>query len=330
MLPLIVALLSPSLPADLPPAAAACLAALPSLAAPSSADRALPGPCVARTGDRVERFAWRRGGVIEAGDAATADVVADVDDAGKVVRRVRRAKGRDVQVITERYDGERLAERLEAPAKGAPCVDTVKTTFRYDAFGREAVREVTRTPCTGAATTHRITTGWAPGAAAHEKGPDGEARHHTGLDGDAWFAVRCVGDACTCEKRARDGHQNLTAVARRDAEGATTVTTHDFGCWPAAKAEAPPPPGDAVAGKALYLANCASCHGDGGRGDGPADNPVPPRDLVALGTEMCGQDNGLLGAMRDGVGAMPPLPHLTEAQGRDIIAYIRVLQAGGR
>ncbi len=45
---------------------------------------------------------------------------------------------------------------------------------------------------------------------------------------------------------------------------------------------------------------------------------------------MCGQDNGILGAMRDGVGAMPALPHLTEAQGRDIIAYIRVLQAGGR
>ncbi len=330
MLPLIVALLSPSLPADLPPGAAACLDALPAPAAPTTADRALPGPCVARTGDHTERFAWRRAASVVAGDLAAADVVAEVDDAGKVVRRVRRAKGQAVEITRERYDGERLVERIVGPAEGADCVETVKTTFRYDAFGREVAREMTRTPCRGAPTTQQVTTTWAPGAAAHEKGPEGEARHHTGLDGDGWFAVRCVGDACTCEKRARDAHQNLTAIARRDAPGATTVTTHDYGCWPAAKAEVAPAPGDATAGKALYLANCASCHGEGGRGDGPAENAIRPRDLVALGTEMCGQDNGILGAMRDGVGAMPPLPHLTEAQGRDIIAYIRVLQAGGR
>ncbi|EAR51251.1 Class I monoheme cytochrome c [Oceanicola granulosus HTCC2516] len=40
----------------------------------------------------------------------------------------------------------------------------------------------------------------------------------------------------------------------------------------------------AVDGRALYRANCASCHGDGGRGDGPLADGLPraPTDLTRL------------------------------------------------
>lgn len=39
---------------------------------------------------------------------------------------------------------------------------------------------------------------------------------------------------------------------------------------------------DRETGRDLYLANCASCHGASGRGDGPlaADLPRPPADLT--------------------------------------------------
>jgi len=98
---------------------------------------------------------------------------------------------------------------------------------------------------------------------------------------------------------------------------------------------------DAAAGKALFEANCASCHGVGGKGDGPvgaALNP-PPRDFTvgafkfdANGDGAPGEDGDLVlviqkGAMAYGGSAlMAPWPTLTEAQIADIIAYIRTFK----
>jgi mono/diheme cytochrome c family protein len=99
--------------------------------------------------------------------------------------------------------------------------------------------------------------------------------------------------------------------------------------------------GDAAAGKTAFDANCASCHGFTGKGDGPvgvALNP-PPRDFSigefmfdADGSGTPGDDADLKlviqqGAMAFGGSAlMAPWPTLTEAQINDIIAHIRSLK----
>jgi len=99
--------------------------------------------------------------------------------------------------------------------------------------------------------------------------------------------------------------------------------------------------GDAAAGKVLFEANCASCHGVSGKGDGPvgaALNP-PPRDFTVgafkfdpNGDGTPGEDADLVqvikkGAMAFGGSAlMAPWPTLTDAQINDIIAHIRTLK----
>lgn len=51
-----------------------------------------------------------------------------------------------------------------------------------------------------------------------------------------------------------------------------------------------PQPAQEVSGRALYAENCAVCHGDGGRGDGPAAAGMtpPPVDLTLLSREAGG------------------------------------------
>jgi mono/diheme cytochrome c family protein len=99
--------------------------------------------------------------------------------------------------------------------------------------------------------------------------------------------------------------------------------------------------GDPAAGKAVFEANCASCHGTTGKGDGPvgaALNP-PPRNFTvgefkfdANGDGKPGEDADLKlviqkGAMAFGGSAlMAPWPTLNDQQIEDIIAYIRTLK----
>ena len=47
-------------------------------------------------------------------------------------------------------------------------------------------------------------------------------------------------------------------------------------------ADAPPRDSGEASGQAVFAANCATCHGDGGRGDGPAAIGLepPPADLT--------------------------------------------------
>jgi len=84
-------------------------------------------------------------------------------------------------------------------------------------------------------------------------------------------------------------------------------------------------PPEIAAGRDLYAANCAMCHGEGARGDGPmaASLPVPPPSIL----EHLGHHTGaqLLGLIRNGVPpAMPPAP-LTEQEVQMVIDYVWTL-----
>ena len=84
-------------------------------------------------------------------------------------------------------------------------------------------------------------------------------------------------------------------------------------------------PPEIAAGRDLYAANCATCHGEGARGDGPLATslPVPPPSIL----EHLGHHTGaqLLGLIRNGVPpAMPPAA-LTEQEVQMVIEYVWTL-----
>lgn len=102
--------------------------------------------------------------------------------------------------------------------------------------------------------------------------------------------------------------------------------------------------GDAAAGKVIFDANCASCHGVSGKGDGPVGAALTPhpRDFTvaefkfdADGSGTPGEDGDLIlviqnGAMKfGGSPLMAPWPTLTPEQVTDIIAHIRSLKGSG-
>jgi len=99
--------------------------------------------------------------------------------------------------------------------------------------------------------------------------------------------------------------------------------------------------GDAAAGKPVFQANCSSCHGMTGKGDGPVGAALtpPPRDLTTGdfkfdtdGDGKPGTDADLKSVITKGALAyggsplMAPWPTLTAAQIDDIVAYIRSLK----
>tara|TARA_Y100001949_G_C15791726_1_gene245277 strand:+ start:175 stop:534 length:360 start_codon:yes stop_codon:yes gene_type:complete len=98
---------------------------------------------------------------------------------------------------------------------------------------------------------------------------------------------------------------------------------------------------DVVAGKMLYDVNCASCHGDTGKGDGPVGSVITPRarNLVVgdfkFDTDndgVVGSDNDLSVLIKQGAGAfggsplMPPWPFLSDTDIASLLVYIRSLK----
>ena len=91
---------------------------------------------------------------------------------------------------------------------------------------------------------------------------------------------------------------------------------------------------DAEQGKKLYGQFCASCHGQSGKGDGPAAaalNPKP-RDHTDKETMSKLSDDELLKVIKNGgasVGKSPLMPawgaSLKDDQIKDVIAYVRTL-----
>ena len=99
--------------------------------------------------------------------------------------------------------------------------------------------------------------------------------------------------------------------------------------------------GDAAAGKTVYTTNCASCHGDSGKGDGPVGAALDPRprDFSAGdfkfdtdGDGQAGSDADLKAVITKGAGdfggspLMAPWAHLPASDIDNLIAYIRSLR----
>ena len=99
--------------------------------------------------------------------------------------------------------------------------------------------------------------------------------------------------------------------------------------------------GDAAAGKTSFVTYCSPCHGDGGKGDGPAGLALqpPPRDFTAAdfkfdtdGDGAVGTDADLKAVITKGAAAfggsplMAPWLTLTDADVANIIAFVRSLK----
>jgi len=98
---------------------------------------------------------------------------------------------------------------------------------------------------------------------------------------------------------------------------------------------------DAAAGKASFEANCASCHGPEGKGDGPVGAVLDPkpRDFSVgdfkYDTDKDGKpgtDADITNIIKNGAAAyggnamMAPLPHLSDDEIANIIAFVRSLK----
>jgi cytochrome c oxidase cbb3-type subunit I/II len=84
------------------------------------------------------------------------------------------------------------------------------------------------------------------------------------------------------------------------------------------------PTGDSVLGAAVYRARCASCHGDEGRGDGPAEMRLPrlPADFT-LKQPTVDRGRDVLGRGIPGTGMQAMAQNLTGEQRDAVIAYVQ-------
>lgn len=86
-------------------------------------------------------------------------------------------------------------------------------------------------------------------------------------------------------------------------------------------------PASAAPGRAIYVAQCASCHGDQGEGDGRAavDFKVEPTDLTQ--PDVAGLSEGKL--LKKLVHAPKPMPSfetlMSDAERREVVKYVRTL-----
>jgi mono/diheme cytochrome c family protein len=80
-------------------------------------------------------------------------------------------------------------------------------------------------------------------------------------------------------------------------------------------------------GRMYYQINCAVCHGEAGKGDGPATktHQLFPPPLVGASAE--GKTDGYIWAIiRNGRGAMPSYDRIEEMDRWDVVNYVRGLQ----
>jgi mono/diheme cytochrome c family protein len=85
-------------------------------------------------------------------------------------------------------------------------------------------------------------------------------------------------------------------------------------------------------GKILYTANCSPCHGDKGKGDGPAAAALKPRPADHTSSLMLQETDGnIFYKISEGRTPMPQYKvTLTEKQRWELVTYIRTLSNGAK
>jgi mono/diheme cytochrome c family protein len=79
--------------------------------------------------------------------------------------------------------------------------------------------------------------------------------------------------------------------------------------------------------KSVVETNCTSCHGDGGKGDGPAALALQPRPADWTSDRVQGQADGeIFWKITNGRGPMPAWKHLPEQARWELVNYIRTLK----
>ncbi len=118
-----------------------------------------------------------------------------------------------------------------------------------------------------------------------------------------------------------------TALALAGAAAATVSAQQEWKAPPEAKNLKNPVKGVGNAKKTVEV-NCVSCHGPGGKGDGPAAAALPPpKPADWTSARVQSQTDGeLFWKITNGRGAMPPWKHLPEKDRWEIVNYIRTLK----
>lgn len=137
-------------------------------------------------------------------------------------------------------------------------------------------------------------------------------------DGQEWTAVHL-----------KDGPQRLRAAGAGAAMGGGVLDQGDEWRVPARAARAPNPvPRDELSlgfGKAVYMAECLTCHGPAGRGDGPAAFSLEKRPPDLANPRIWEQSDGsLFWKISEGHRPMPTWrPIVSESDRWNVVNYLR-------
>jgi mono/diheme cytochrome c family protein len=86
-------------------------------------------------------------------------------------------------------------------------------------------------------------------------------------------------------------------------------------------------PASVAAGKKVAETNCITCHGPGGKGDGPAAAALTPKPANWTSDKIKAETDGeLFWKISNGRGPMPPWKHLPDKERWDLVNYVRSLQ----
>jgi mono/diheme cytochrome c family protein len=129
---------------------------------------------------------------------------------------------------------------------------------------------------------------------------------------------------------------------------AIALTTWTLSLAAVAVAQAPPPaaakmanpvkptPASIAAGKTLFDAQCASCHGTAGKGDGKMAammNPPKPSDLTDASWKHGGTDGEIFGVIHDGSKGTAMRGYASRIQTEEmwnVVNYVKTLNPQGR